>query len=87
MAIATTEELREASDKLEDVAESQEDAENDLDNLFSSLQKALFIQSEHEIVKRICKDYNINASQAKRNIEVFPPKYQMYEQDIPAVIR
>lgn len=87
MAIATTEELREASDKLEDVAESQEDAENDLDNLFSSLQKALFIQSEHEIVKRICKEYNINASQAKRNIEVFPPKYQMYEQDIPAVIK
>jgi len=87
MAIATTEELQEASDKLEEVAESQEDAENDLDNLFSSLQKGLFIQSEHEIVKRVCKEYNINASQAKRNIEYFPPKYQMYEQDIPAVIK
>tara|TARA_R110001592_G_scaffold166144_4_gene401008 strand:+ start:889 stop:2808 length:1920 start_codon:yes stop_codon:yes gene_type:complete len=87
MTIATTEELQEASDKLEEVAESQEDAENDLDNLFSSLQKGLFIQSEHEIVKRVCKEYNINASQAKRNIEIFPPKYQMYEQDIPAVIK
>jgi len=87
MAIATTEELHEASDKLEEVAVSQKDAENDLDNLFSSLKKGLFIQSEHEIVKRVCKEYNINASQAKRNIEYFPPKYQMYEQDIPAVIK
>ena len=83
----TSQELSEASDQLEVIAEAQEEAENDLDNLTESLRKNFVIRSEHEIVSDVCKEYKINATQAKKMIEAFPPKYTFYEQNIPDVIK
>ena len=83
----TSQELAEASDKLEEMAEAQEEAENDLDSLTQSLKKNFVIRSEHEIVSEVCKEYKINATQAKKMVEAFPPKYTFYDQSIPDVIK
>ena len=72
--MATPEELREASQRLAQVAELEEEADNDLeeakkligDEIKLSLRNNLSVFSEHEAVSKICNDYSLNASQAKK---------------------
>tara|TARA_R110002020_G_scaffold381835_3_gene592741 strand:+ start:6992 stop:8377 length:1386 start_codon:yes stop_codon:yes gene_type:complete len=96
--MATPDELREASQRLQRVAELEEEADNDLedvkqivvdddDEIQLSLRNNLSIFSEHEAVVKVCKDYNINASQAKRHVESFPKTYELYGQGIPDVVK
>ena len=93
--MATPEELREASQRLEQVAELEEEANNDLeeakkligDEIQLSLRNNLSISSEHEVVAKVCNQYNINASQAKKHIETFPKTYELYGQTIPDVVK
>ena len=93
--MATPDELREASTKLEQVAVLEEEAKNDLeeakkiigDEIQLSLRNNLSIFSEHEAVVKVCSDYNINASQAKKHIEHFPKTYELYGQTIPDVVK
>jgi len=91
----TPDELREASQRLEEVAELEEEAQADLedakqlvgDEIQLSLRNNLSIFSEHEAVVKVCSDYSINASQAKRHMENFPKTYELYGQNIPDVVK
>jgi len=93
--MATPEELREASQRLAQVAELEEEADNDLeeakkligDEIKLSLRNNLSIFSEHEAVSKICNDYSLNASQAKKHIEHFPKTYELYGQTVPDVVK
>ena len=67
--MATAQELREASSRLEDVAELEEEAENDLDEIREMIAQKMYVVSDNEVCIDICKKYNMNMSQAKRVIE------------------
>ena len=85
--MATAQELREASEALEDQAEAREESENDIEALFENLRRQFVVKSEHEIIKDLSKTYKINASEARKAIFDFPSSYQIYEHPIPDVVK
>lgn len=85
--MATAQELREASSRLEDVAELEEEAENDLDEIREMIAQKMYVVSDNEVCIDICKKYNMNMSQAKRVIEKYPPTFQIYEETVPDIIK
>lgn len=85
--MATAQELREASDALEDQAEAREESENDIEALFENLKRQFVVKSEYEIVKDLSKTYKINATEARKAIRDFPPSYEIYNHNIPDVIK
>tara|TARA_R110002167_G_scaffold204286_3_gene408323 strand:- start:10860 stop:12224 length:1365 start_codon:yes stop_codon:yes gene_type:complete len=91
----TTEQLKEAEESIARAREIQESAQNELDSaknslsddISLSLSKELRIFSEHEMVSRISKNFNLNASQAKKHIEEFPKKQLMYGEEVPDLVK
>lgn len=85
--MATAQELREASSRLQEVAELEEEAENDLDEIREMITQKMYVVSDNEICVDICKKYNMNMSQAKRIVEEYPPSFQIYEETVPDIIK
>ncbi len=85
--MATAQELRQASEALEDQAEAREESENDIEALFENLKRQFVVKSEYEIVRDLSKTYKINATEARKAILDFPPSYKIYNHTIPDVIK
>ena len=85
--MATAQELRQASEALEDQAEAREESENDIEALFENLKRQFVVKSEYEIVRDLSKTYKINATEARKAILDFPPSYEIYSHSIPDVIK
>tara|TARA_R110001583_G_scaffold928_3_gene8074 strand:- start:1 stop:1950 length:1950 start_codon:yes stop_codon:yes gene_type:complete len=95
--MATPEQLQQASNKILEAKELQEEAEEDIEvglkplkdegTIALSLQQDLAISSEHEIVAKLCNTYKMNATQAKKHLDYFPKQYELYGQGIPEVIK
>ncbi len=85
--MATAQELRQASEALEDQAEAREESENDIEALFENLKRQFVVKSEYEIVRDLSKTYKINATEAIKAILDFPPSYKIYNHTIPDVIK
>jgi len=85
--MATAQDLREASDLLDEEAEAREDSEKDIEALFENLKRQFVVKSEYEIVRDLSKTYKINATEARNAILDFPPSYEIYNHSIPNVIK
>jgi len=85
--MATAQDLREASDLLEEQAEARQDSEDDIETLFESLKSQFVVKSEYQIVKEMSRTYKINATEARKVISDFPPTYEIYDHKIPDVIK
>jgi len=87
----TPEESREAAKLLNEMADSQEEDLKQIEDLTGdikmSLGSELSVLSEHEMVSKIATTYQLNASQAKKQIESFPSSHKMYGENIPQIVK
>ena len=89
--VEVSEREAEKSKALADAALAIEIADDDLNearnNISDDLTKTFTIHSEHEIVAKLCKTHKMNATQARKELDYFPKKYELYGQGIPDVIK
>jgi len=72
-------------DKVKDSVEEQLETkvfDDNAEKMFSS-----YIMSEHEEITKLSNQLNINATDARKQLDVFPSEYLVQEQSIPDIIR
>ena len=92
--MATPDEKREAAQRLEQVADLEEEAEQAKEQVEQTLEvkltgvlRNLSVIDESEAIAKICQSLNVNATVARKYLPVFPDKYLVQEQYIPDVIK
>ena len=92
--MATPDEKREAAERLMQVADLEEEAENakteieaSLDIKLTSFIQGLNIVDESEAITKISQEFRINASQARKHLDIFPDKYLVQDQYVPDIIK
>jgi len=85
---------RQAAQQMERLAELDEEEENMKDSIQSQLGielKFIFtdsaVLSEHEEISKISEVYGLNATQARKELNVFPDKYVIQDHSIPDLVR
>ena len=92
--MATPDEKREAAQRLEQVADLEEEAKDAQSEIEEALNVTLddfigkfSIIDESEAITKICQEFKMNASQARRHLDMFPNKYLVQEQYVPDIIK
>ena len=92
--MATPDEKREAAQRLEQVADLEEEAEDakseieqSLDIKLTSFIQDLSIVDESEAITKISQEFRINASQARKHLDIFPDKYLVQDTYVPDIIK
>jgi hypothetical protein len=90
----TPDEKREAGKRLMQVADLEEEAEEAREEIETSLEikltgflQQLSIVDETEAITKISQTFNINASKARKHLDLFPDKYLVQDQYIPDIIK
>jgi hypothetical protein len=88
------EKYRQAAEQMERLAELDEEEEEVMNEaerqLGVELNKILYNQgvlSEHEEIVKISTHYNINASEARKQLNTFPDEYIIQEQSVPDLVK
>lgn len=88
------EKYRQAAEQMEKLAELDEEEEEVMNEaerqLGVELNKILYNQgvlSEHEEIVKISTHYNINASEARKQLNTFPDEYIIQEQSVPDLVK
>jgi len=92
--MATPDEKREAAERLIQVADLEEEAEEAKTEIETSLDIKLtgFLQDlgvvdESEAIIKLSQEFSVNASVAKKYLDNFPDKYLVKEQYVPDIIK
>ena len=92
--MATPDEMREAAERLEQVADLEEEAEDAKTDIETSLDIKLtgFLQDlgivdESEAIVKVSQEFGVNASVARKYMDNFPDKYLVKEQYVPDIIK
>jgi len=90
----TAEQYEEASRQYEELARLKDEEKEVLDEaekvLETDLTKTLtstFVLSEYEEINKICDDFKVNASEARKMLSTFPEEYVVEEKDIPDLVK
>ena len=88
------EKYRQAAEQMERLAELDEEEEEVMNEaerqLGVELNKILYNQgvlSEHEEIVKVSTHYNINASEARKQLNTFPDEYIIQEQSVPDLVK
>tara|TARA_R110000751_G_scaffold45681_3_gene103455 strand:+ start:305 stop:1678 length:1374 start_codon:yes stop_codon:yes gene_type:complete len=68
-------------------AEVKDDVEAQLDTELKSIFSNSHVMSEHEEITKLSTTLNINATDARKQLDVFPNEYLVQEHSIPDIIR
>ena len=79
--------LEELRDKKEEKDEVETSLEADLGIDISKLLGDSYVMSEHEEITKLSDSLKINATDARKQLNVFPPNYTVQDQTIPDLIR
>ena len=92
--MATPDEKREAGRRLVQVADLEEEAEEAKEQVEETLEVKLtsFIQNlsivdESEAITKISQEFRINASEARKQLDVFPEKYLVQDTYVPDIVK
>ena len=86
MVLTSSKKIRESVAALEDAADAMEAAENTM----GEFQKWLYAQSlddEYNVIKNAAKQFNLNLSQAREQVEKFPSEYKIEGESIVDVVK
>lgn len=90
----TPDEKRQAAERLIQVADLEEEAEEAREEIETSLDikltgflQELSIVDESEAITKISQTFNINASKARKHLDIFPDKYLVQDQYVPDIIK
>ena len=87
----TAEKLRQGAEILEELdaeeAEAKDEIERDLETALKSLFFNSYVMSEHEEITKLSTSLNINATDARKQLDTFPDQYLVQEHSIPDLIR
>ena len=90
----TAEQYEEASRQYEELARLKDEEKEVLDEaekvLETDLTKTLtstFVLSEYEEINKICDDFKVNASEARKMLSAFPEEYIVEEKGIPDLVK
>jgi len=88
----TVEEAEEAEEQFGRIKELAREEGEILDNLPESIEvkKLLvkdYVMSEVDELKLISKTYSVNASEAKKMLDIFPKEYIIHDQSIPELVK
>ena len=90
----TPDKKREVAERIDVVADLEEEAENaktqietSLDIKLTSFIQELNIVDESEAITKISQEFRINASQARKHLDIFPDKYLVQDQYVPDIIK
>jgi len=81
--------MGEKGDKIRELADNADEQER-LTEEMENLNKWLISQpiiDEHEIAKRMCLKFQINLSEAKKNLEKYPMEYKVEDKYIPDIVK
>jgi hypothetical protein len=88
------EKYRQAAEQMERLAELDEEEEEVMDEAERQLGvelKSIFsnqgVLSEHEEIVKLSTHYNINASEARKQLDTFPDEYIIQEQSVPDLVK
>ena len=88
------EKYRQAAEQMERLAELDEEEEevmNEAERQLGVELKSIFfnqgVLSEHEEIVKLSTHYNINASEARKQLNTFPDQYVVQEQSVPDLVR
>ena len=88
------EKYRQAAEQMERLAELDEEEEEVMSEAERQLGvelKSIFfnqgVLSEHEEIVKLSTHYNINASEARKQLNTFPDEYVVQEQSVPDLVR
>jgi len=87
------EELKETSEQFEELsqlAEQEEELVQDMENDGLEVKEILnkgYVMSEDEELTIICKEFQINKSEARKMLGSFPKEYTIQEQSIPELVK
>mgnify|MGYP003115839317 CR=1 FL=1 len=79
--------LEELKDKKEEKDEMETSLEAELGINIDKLLGDSYVMSEHEEITKLSDSLRINASDARKQLNVFPPNYTVQDQTIPDLIR
>lgn len=79
--------IEELKDKKEEKDEVETALEADLGIDISKLLGDSYVMSEHEEITKLSDSLRINATDARKQLNVFPPNYTIQDQTIPDLIR
>ena len=88
----TVEEAGEAEEQFRRIKELAQQEEEILDNLPDNIEieKLLvkdYVMSEVEELNLISKTYSVNASEARKMLDIFPKEYIIHDQSIPELVK
>ena len=86
MALISSKKIRESVDSLAEAADAMEAAEDTM----AEFQKWLYTQSlddEYNVIKNAAKQFNLNLSQAREQVEKFPSEYKIEGEGIIDVVK
>ena len=82
---------REAAQQMNRLAELDEEEEETKDSIETQLDTELksvsHVMSEHEEITKLASTLNINSTEARKQLSVFPDQYLVEEHSIPDLIR
>ena len=88
------EKYRQAAEQMERLAELDEEEEevmNEAERQLGVELKSIFynqgVLSEHEEIVKLSTHYNINASEARKQLNTFPDEYIIQEQSVPDLVK
>ena len=88
------EKYRQAAEQMERLAELDEEEEevmNEAERQLGVELKSIFynqgVLSEHEEIVKLSAHYNINASEARKQLNTFPDEYIIQEQSVPDLVK
>ena len=79
--------IQELKDKKEEKDKMETSLETDLGIDIGKLLGDSYVMSEHEEITKLSSSLKINASEARKQLNVFPPNYTIQDQTIPDLIR
>ena len=71
----------------EEEAEVKETVEREIDIELKGVLGYDYVMAEHEEISKLSNELNINATEARKQLDNFPPKYMVQDQTIPDLVR
>ena len=81
------EQMNRLADLDEEEEQVKDSIETELDTELKSIFSNSYVMSEHEEIVKLSNAFNINASDARKRLSVFPNEYIIQEHSIPDLVR
>ena len=71
----------------EEEAETKDSIEQQLDTELKGFFNNNYVMSEHEEITKLSTTFNVNATDARKHLSVFPTEYIIQDHNIPDLVR